>query len=241
MPSTIDLWIFSISTYAIMILIAFVISLMVLLKTSGKLKKIDILCSYSYSILGFIVGAKILSFLDNNMEGNVLNSGYAFVGGVIGSVLAIAIYSKQFNIKLKELLSNYIVIYPLIYSIGKIGCLLGNCCFGKQHNGLFYIRQEIDENIVNVFPIQIVETVIMFILFVILLRYKSRNNSELKLISVFLIGFGLFRFIIDYFRYLRNTIFMNLTLSQMLCILFVLMGIYLITFNGNSKKIVRNQ
>ncbi len=225
----INIWLFDISTYSLMVLLSFLISLIIILRISKNFKKIDIVCSYFYNIVGFIIGAKIVYFFDKNMEVHILNSGYAFVGGVIGGIIAIFIYSKQFKLDNKELLSNYVIIYPLIYSISKIGCFLGGCCIGKEYNGLFHIERVINEQIIEIFPIQIVETIITFILFLILLKYK-----KIKSIPLFLIGFGLFRFLIDYFRYSRNTLFLNFTISQIICISFILIGIYIFVKNKKS-------
>lgn len=206
---------FKISTYILIIGIAFLISFIVFYKISKKnYTKLDIIYIYVVNIVGFAIGSKLMSLISNNIEitiYNFINSGYSFLGGIIGSILVVALYCKKYKLDFMNILSNFTVIYPLIYSISKIGCFLNGCCYGI-----------ININDINYkFPLQLLDSTIMLILFLILV-FKSKKKKTL-VIAMFFGIFSILRFLEDYFRESRNIIIFNFTLEQILC------GILIIT------------
>lgn len=52
--------------------------------------------------------------------------------------------------------------------------------------------------------------------------------------------FGIIRFIVDYFRYTRNILFLNLTLSQLICGISIVIGL-MILIKFRSKNINFNK
>lgn len=202
-----DFYYFTFSTYLLMIAIAFLVSFILFYKiTKKEFNKLDILYVYVINIFGFGIGAKILSFANSGKDITLVNfirSGYAFLGGILGSILFIFLYCKKYKLKFKKLLSKFTTVYPLIYSISKIGCLMNGCCTGYLFN----------------VPIQIVDSVGMIVLTMWL--FKSKEG---KIISRFLGAFGSFRFLEDFFRISRRAVVGIFTLDQIICILFVLWG-----------------
>lgn len=205
----------------LIILIAFLISFIVFFRLAkDKYKIIDIIYIFTINILGFAIGSKIFSLIDNKQTItiiNFLNSGYGFIGGLIGSFISIYLYSKKYKLNYTKMQAYFAIIYPLIYSISKIGCFMNGCCGG----------------IVQYFPFQLLECALMFFLF-ILLFYYSKNKNENSLIVIFLITFGIERFVIDYFRITRNILFLNFTLSQLCCLMLIVSGIVL-KFTRNNE------
>ncbi len=211
--SNINFYYFTFSTYILIIGIAFIVGFVLFYKFSQKYyNKIDIVYIYVINILGFAIGAKILSLLSNNVEisvYNFINSGYSFIGGVIGSILVVILYCKRYELNLKNMLSNFTVVYPLIYSISKIGCFLNNCCYGSISIN----------NVTYNFSLQLINSVIMFVLFLILMK-KHQNIVIFHFFSMF----GIIRFVEDFFRYSRNIMIFNLTLEQIICFIFIIIG-----------------
>lgn len=119
------------------------------------------------------------------------------------------------------------MIYPLIYSISKIGCFLNGCCYGiKNINNIDYK-----------FSLQLVDSTIMFILFFTLLMIFSKQTKDV--ISIFFITFSNIRFFEDYFRNNINIVMFNLTLEQIICAMLIIMvffvNVYRIFKRGYSK------
>ena len=215
--NSINFYYFTFSTYILIIGIAFIVGFMVFYNLSQKYyNKIDIIYVYVINILGFAIGAKILSLLSNNIEismYNFINSGYSFIGGVIGSILTIILYCKIYKLNLKNIISNFTVIYPLIYSISKIGCFFNNCCYGSISIN----------NVTYNFSLQLIDSAIMFVFFLSLVK-KSKQQDKLVIFQFFSM-FGIIRFIEDFFRYSRNVMILNLTLAQIVCLIFIIIGI----------------
>jgi prolipoprotein diacylglyceryltransferase len=61
----------------------------------------------------------------------LLRYGFVFYGGVIGAILGFFLYAKQYKLQFFPLLENAVPSIPLIHSIGRIGCFLAGCCYGK--------------------------------------------------------------------------------------------------------------
>jgi len=207
-----DFYYFTFSTYILIIGVAFIISFIIFYEISkNNYNKIDLLYIYILNIFGFAIGAKLLSLVANNREitiYNFINSGYSFIGGILGSIIIITVYCKKNKLDLRDIISRFTVIYPLIYSISKIGCYLNGCCGGIINTHI---------------PLQLIDSIMMFGLFLILLQqFKKRKSLT---IIIFLIAFGSIRFFEDYFRDLRVIIIFNLTLYQLICMILVMMGI----------------
>lgn len=219
---------FKISTYILIIGIAFLISFIVFYKISKKnYIKLDIIYIYVINIVGFAIGSKLMSLISNNIKitiYNFINSGYSFVGGIIGSIVLVALYCKKYKIDFINILSNFMVIYPLIYSISKIGCFLNGCCYGSIK--INYINYK--------FPLQLVDSIIMLILFIILL-VKS-NKQKTLVIGMFLGIFNMVRFLEDYVRDSRNIIIFNFTLEQILCGILIIIGVIINRFRMYKKQ-----
>ena len=146
----IDFYFFYVSSYYFILFLAFLFNFIIFyILSKNKLEKIDYLGLFIINILGFAIGSKILSLFDNHLNftiTNFLNSGYTFTGGIIGSIFFVFLYCKRYNINFNNTFKNFLIIYPNIYAICKVGCFFNNCCGGK-------------------IPIQIIESLLMFLLF----------------------------------------------------------------------------
>ena len=211
--SALNLGCFEISTYLLVIGIAFLISFGVFYKISKKnYIKLDIIYVYVINIVGFVVGSKLVSLISNNIEitiYNFIDSGYSFLGGMLGSMLSVALYCKKYKLDFTDILSKFTVIYPLIYSISKIGCFLNGCCYGIINNYKF--------------PLPLIDIITMFILFLVLL--SKINKQKNLIIGMCFCNFGVIRFFEDFFRKIRSTIIFCLTLEQIICGVLLIIGI----------------
>lgn len=218
---------FEISTYILIIGISFLISFIVFYKISKRdYTRLDIAYIYVVNILGFAIRSKLLSLISNSIKINIynfINSGYSFLGGILGSILFITLYCKKYKLDFISIFSNFTVIYPLIYSISKIGCFLNDCCYGI-----------ININNINYkVPLQLFDSTIMLLLFIILLvQYIKQKKLE---IFMFFSVFGIVRFVEDYFREIRNIIIFDFTLEQILCGVLIITSVSIIIFKIYKK------
>ena len=218
--------------YSIMILLALVANIIVVALISIKysLVRKEIVCLLLYENVGIIMGAKILTFLQNysklNGEFNFLNLGLTSYGAAMGAVLFLVLFTVQFKKSFREIIYIFMPSMPLMYGIGKIGCFLAGCCYGIRYNGpgsVVYNYSQSAPKHIHLFPVQIVETLFFVGVFIYVI-IKSKNNAfSLKTagISFILCAFG--KFILEFFRASHRG--QILSLNQIISILFVFVGI----------------
>ena len=218
---------FYFSTYLLIILISFIISFIAFYKmTKDRYNKLDIAYIFAINILGFTIGSKIIYLIDTSKTItllNLINSGYSFIGGILGSSLLVFLYCKKYSFNFANMEKYFMIIYPLIYAISKLACFTNECCKG----------------IILGFPLQLLESILMFILFAYLYKFY-KNKENYFSIGMFLMLFGIIRFIVDYFRYTRNILLLNLTLIQLICGISIVIGL-MILIKFRSKNINSNK
>lgn len=169
-----------------------------------------------FSLLGLALGAKIFGFLTGIYRniGNgekvtletVLDTGIVFYGGLFGLLIVymLCLHSKRCCLD-KYAVDVLAVCIPLFHSIARIGCFFSGCCFGKIYEGVLSINYitiingNIDENMR--FPIQLIEALFEFLLFLYLLNSLNSDLwKEKKILIRYLIFYSIFRFMFEYLR-----------------------------------------
>lgn len=130
--------------------------------------------------------------------------GMVFYGGFFGASTAVYIHvSRSKSMNLSEVFDIFAVVVPLFHMFGRIGCFLGGCCYGVECRWGFIVYDNLIQPEINGvvrMPVQLVEAVCNFLIFLILLMIfkKSRNNG--KLIYIYMILYPVVRFIMEFFR-----------------------------------------
>ena len=252
-----------IATYGLIIVLGIIIgSIVAILYFSkfNKIKKDDVLYSILYGIIGIVVGAKILYLLTNIQLLirskdivytflQMLSGGFVFYGGLIGGILGIFIYAKQFKIEFKPLLLTIVPTIPLVHSIGRIGCLLAGCCYGMEYNGIGAItfhNSLIAPNEISLFPIQIIECICNLLIFMILTITYKKDTGTYKTVGLYCILYSIVRFTLEFFRGdLIRGIYFGLSTSQWISILLLILGIIIFIFeyrnNSKNKDFAKNE
>ena len=155
------------------------------------------------SLFGLVLGAKIFGFLTGIYRNigtgekvtleTMLDTGIVFYGGLLGLLIVymLCLKSKRYCLD-KYAVDILAVCIPLFHSIARIGCFLSGCCFGKIYEGVLSINYitiingNIDENMR--FPIQLIEALFEFLLFLYLLNSLNSDRwKEKKLLVRYLI------------------------------------------------------
>ena len=204
----------------------------------------EIICLLLYENIGIISGAKILSYVLSysklNNEFNFINLGLTSYGAIFGALLFIILFCWQFKKSFKDTLFIFIPSMPLMYSIGKIGCFLVGCCYGIKYNGIFNIMYKYSTeapNNVYLFPVQIVEALVFFIIFVYLIIKHKKNKFNLKTLGIAFISCGISKYILDFFRMSHTKLF---SFNQIVSILFVIVGIIIYKRQKNTTSSVKH-
>ena len=164
--------------------------------------------------------------------------GFTFTGWLLGAVLFMVLFGGFTSFGRMFLLNMFLPIFALAQGIGRIGCFLGGCCYGKACSwGVTYPPGSFPyERIgcVRVFPIQLFEAVLLACLFIICLKSSYRIRAV-----VYLFGVAIIRFVSEFFRGdTRGSVFGVTCLSpqQLMSVLFLFVGvaILIVTLIDNS-------
>mgnify|MGYP003586689654 CR=1 FL=1 len=141
------------------------------------------------------LGAKALFLLTISEEGLATSSsfwlggGFVFYGGLLGALSFILFFSLFHPTFKWRDLSLLVPILLFSHGLGRIGCFLAGCCFGKEMEH-FHVRH----------PVQLYEAFsLMFLSFVLGKVLKKGNREELVIGYYFLI-YAILRFVLEFFR-----------------------------------------
>ena len=133
--------------------------------------------------------------------------GFVFFGGMIVSVGALIYYMKKKGLPLLKTSDFLIVGLPLGHALGRIGCFLAGCCFGRPTTMPWGVRftdphSLVAPELLNVplHPTQLYEAAGNLILFV-LLHYASKHpHKDGKILVQYVTCYSVMRFVIEFFR-----------------------------------------
>lgn len=230
------------------VVVANIVAYFVLRQT--KLDGNDFLILEAYGILGGFIGAKALYlFVSRNQidwnritdityANQLMISGFVFYGGLIGGILFIFLAGKVHKINAMEYVRNFIFVIPFIHSFGRVGCFMAGCCYGRPYDGPFAVifpKNSYALSGVKLFPIQLVEAgglmIIALLILVLRLRFQFLYTIEL-----YFIVYGIFRFVLEYFRYdaIRGS-WGAFSTSQWISLVFIAIGVFVLIKRGMGK------
>ena len=165
----------------------------------------------------------------------VIQSGGTFYGGVVGAMATIIIYTYVKKIPILPLLDTFAFAVPLGHSIGRLGCLLAGCCYGKPTSVPWAItfKNELAEQIAGtplhtpLHPTQLYESAAEFLNFLIIVWLARRQRFTGQLVGTYFLLYGFERGTIEFFRGDpgRTLMFHNsVSLMQIVSVALVLTG-----------------
>jgi len=194
--------------------------------------------------LGFGSAALFQSFynyIENPEAGFKLGGGITFIGGLIGGAAAFLLIYLAFRKKLKGRLYEAISLIPccifVAHGFGRVGCFFAGCCYGRPTESFLGVCFP---NVAGkVHPTQLYEAAFLFIMFAICSYLLLKKNFKHNM-SVYLIAYGIFRFLIEFVRNDdRGQLVAGISPSQFWSILMVGLGVGLIfIMNYIGKRFV---
>ncbi len=217
--------------YMTFILLSFIIACFFIYKflTKQNIKKKDILLYISMIVPFGLLGSIVICYIiDKNM-------GLSSYVGCFILILTSLFYEKINPSKDNYYIKSTIISLPLIYGISKLGCFFAGCCYGIPYNGFLSITYTSGLNI-PLFPIQLLESVIFIIIFLLLLKIHKKYNANIINITILICAF--IKFVLDFLRYDHLT--KMITTNQIISIILILIVIvnYIIKSRRNKKEII---
>ena len=213
---------FPVEAYPVLVFLALVMAVIIYLiqLKIDKIHSSNALYIAIFAIVGGVIGSKIpiiiMYWKQLNIDAssiNILLSGRTIVGGLIGGAAGTFFAKKVF--KIRERLGNQIAIPVAVgMAVGRIGCLLRGCCYGKPTELPWGI--DFGDHIAR-HPTQIYEILFDILLVVYLIWRKAKGVKPGELFKIFLNCYMSFRLLLEFIR-VEQVVFAGLTEFQLLCI-----------------------
>ncbi|MEQ8169983.1 MAG: prolipoprotein diacylglyceryl transferase [Candidatus Eremiobacterota bacterium] len=238
-------------TYGVVMVIGFIIALTWALKYSKPkdIKPEEVMDFSIYLLISGIIGARLIHVIINYNEYslsdpltiiNLRKGGLAWYGALIGAIAGGLIYSKVSKISFWKLADMVSAPSMVGLAIGRIGCFLNGCCYGKPTD--LPCGVEFPETYppgVSRHPTQIYESILDLVVFYILHKIIDKNKKFYGETFCYFIGlYSLVRFIVEFFRETFSSIppVMGLTVAQLtgigLIIIITIIGIKISTLQS---------
>lgn len=188
-----------------------------------------------------VIGARLFYVIENfgyyshNPQEILMlaHGGLAWFGGLILGFSCALFYIKKKKLPVYKILDLIIPFVALAQAVGRIGCLLNGCCFGKTSAfGIYFPVHKL-----VLIPTQLYSSLILIAIFIVLRFMQDRPHKEGQIFFAYLLLYSLKRFSIEFFRADNPVIFLGLTLFQILSILvFIIALIGLIIISRRAIK-----
>jgi phosphatidylglycerol---prolipoprotein diacylglyceryl transferase len=195
----------------------------------------------TYGVLGVIIGGRLGEvlfyqpgyYLSHPLEiFAIWKGGMSFHGGFLGVLVAVALFAKRKGLKFFQITDFIAPLVPLGLMTGRIGNFINGELWGRAADPSLpwaMIFPQLQDNLPR-HPSQLYQAGLEGLCLFILLWFFSNKNRPVGSVSgLFLIGYGTFRFIAEFFREPDAGIFghsYTISMGQWLSLPMVLIGIY---------------
>jgi phosphatidylglycerol---prolipoprotein diacylglyceryl transferase len=195
---------------------------------------------FLYIFFAALIGGKVFLFFENpsyyvaNFGKLVKGSGFVFYGSFLFAVPVMLWFFRKHKLDSFRMLDIMAVTTCLVHMFGRVGCFFAGCCHGKPTD--FFLAATFtdpacyaDPKGVPLHPAQLYEAGFILLLLVALLFLRDRRKFYGQLFLIYLIGYGIGRFLLEYLRgdTERGFIIENvISHSQLIALMIVLAAIY---------------
>ena len=157
----------------------------------------------------------------------IWQGGLVWYGGFLGGVLAGWIYVRAHRLSWLPVLDHMIPFVALGHAIGRVGCFLNGCCYGKPTEAWCAVTFPGHSH--AVWPTQLFEAGGLVVIFAVLrwARVRPWAARPGRLLGAYLISYAGLRFVIEGFRGDQTVFWAGLTLQQLLSFLLLATGLLL--------------
>jgi len=251
-PILIDLGPIRVSWYGLMYVLGFLASYLLvryqMKKKDFGVSRLEVENLFFYLILGLIIGARLgyVLFYDLKMYladpleiFAVWHGGMSFHGGLIGVLIVGILFCWKNKKSFWTIADLFIVTAPVGLGLGRIGNFINGELYGRVTQvpwGMVFLKG----GPLPRHPSQLYESGLEGgVLFLILWFLKDKKLPQGGLLAVFLSFYGLFRFIVEFFREPDPQLGLILgpfTMGQILCSFMILGGIVLFLYLKGRKR-----
>lgn len=203
-----------------------------------------------YAAIGVIVGGRVgymlfydlPNFLHNPLTlFAVWDGGMSFHGGLLGVIISMCLYGRKIHKTFFEIGDYIAPLVPIGLAAGRIGNFINGELWGRITNvpwGMVYPKA----GPLPRHPSELYEFLLEgVVLFIILWTYSAKPRPRMAVSALFLICYGAFRFIAEFFRQpdvQKGFIAFNwMTMGQLLSLPMIIIGIGLMIWAYKRQKV----
>jgi len=155
-------------------------------------------------------------------------SGMSYHGGLLGVIAATWIFAFRNKLNFWEIADLYVPAVPLGYTFGRLGNFINGELYGRITTSCFGMYFPYAPGPALRHPSQLYEAFFEGIfLFAILWKLRKYNHIRGSMIALYLMGYGIIRFVIEFFREPdahMGFVFLFFSAGQVLCSVMVMAG-----------------
>lgn len=205
-----------------------------------------------YVAMGVILGGRIGYILFYDLAHylvapldvfKVWQGGMSFHGGLIGVTVAMFAFARKTKQSLFEVADFVAPLVPIGLLTGRIGNFINGELWGKTTDSALgmWVYDPMIQQTVQKYPTQLLEALLEgLLLFLILAWYARKPRPPGSIAGVFLIGYGVFRFVVEFWRVpdaqLGYLLWDWLTMGQILSLPMVLIGLLLVIHTHQKQQ-----
>jgi len=239
----------TIYTYGVLVAIGIFVGSVILMKLAERegLSTKDVADTAFWSVIAGLVGARVFFFIYNPeylrpwyrlfffWEG-----GLVWYGGVLFGALTAIYFVRKRNIPLWRFAD--VVSIPLSVGLGfgRIGCTMAGCCYGKVCHAPFALVFKDPHSAaplgVPLCPTQPVSSAANFLIAAVLYAIYRKRRVPGVVFGSYLVLYGVFRFLIEFWRATPKEFFGFLSNNQVISIIMVASGALLILWRKKQAE-----
>jgi phosphatidylglycerol:prolipoprotein diacylglycerol transferase len=261
-PTLLRIGNFEITTFGLMMFVAFVVGGWILTRQYRRYGLSEDLASSFVMVgaIGGIVGAKIyyaILFRDWHLLFD--RAGLVWYGGMIGGTLATSWLLVKRRVDYLTAADATMPALSVGYALGRIGCFLVGDDYGRPTDswiGIAFpkgsppttaesLRQfgvHVDpsvpaDQVLRVYPTQLFESAAAILIFFILMAYSRRPHAKGRVTGLFLILFGIERFLVEIIRAKDDRFLGPFTIAQLISAIAVVLGAFLFSLSRAQRGV----
>ena len=198
-----------------------------------------------YGVIAGFLGAKLMyvivefpQFIKDPMS--VIGSeGFVVYGGIIVGVLAAILYCRIKKLAFFEYFDLCAPSISLAQGFGRIGCFLAGCCYGRETDSIFGVvfpESALAPSGVKLLPTQLFSSAGDFLITIVLLLYYKKKKHTGDVGAMYMLLYGVGRFLIEMLRNDDRGAVGALSTSQFISIFIVIGAVVLFKWNKSRSE-----